>query len=244
MRVSASAALAGAVVLLFIAGCGCPYIVNQSVKYRTGNSFVAQLGSIGLLRREGCNVFERRTIPEWTDLEVEHLATVEQRITKKHLSNAASGTEKAVQVSGYEQWQKGEAATLDILAIKDIEAARDELNRNPRILDLLRSNKHFRLVTAVALVSKHERLAEREGGGALTYFLSAPKKIWRIEARADGKTVKSFRISDGAVLGYEFARFCWKPDGTIGEILVDRVTNFGDVECVGGTRAKVRPPLE
>lgn len=224
--------------LLAMASTACAstsYIDWANEKYRTGKALSAELGAVGVVRREEKNVFEKRSVPGWAEMQIENLGSVDTKVTRSLLASVGADVATLGKAAGNAELDYGQSVKLDFFAIRDIEVLRNEINKRPDVVAALkRWGKDARIVTTVLLAYDHDRTQMSKGAADLTYS-AYEGGTGKIQASVGGTKTAEFKLSDGAILAYEYARFCWSPDGTIGEIRVDRWTRLGDPHCIEGT---------
>lgn len=109
---------------------------------------------------------------------------------------------------------------------------REMAERDPNMLDEI-GGSDFRLVTAVATVSKYELARSLSGGVTLDATVTtggAGLTTIGVDASAANKLL--MKIGDDAVVGYQLSRFCWDTHGRLHTVMRDLK---GKDQCPAGT---------
>lgn len=221
------------------------YILIQNKKYRIGDAKEAYLGSIGLLRREGMNHYERDFLPKYDGVKVTTSAIINTSEVndiegKLGLPIAELNSKLAsAKAEGKGHKENSVKVTYHALSIESKQDIVDMINSDPngRPFQAFRQTKDARIITGVLIGFGHE--SSGTFSGATDLRLNTLSDIPVISVGFSGGTTRQVSFSDGTILGYVYDRACWTLDEKgqmkIARLLTDNPTLFGDCNCPPGT---------
>jgi len=221
------------------------YIPIQDKKYRTGDAKEAFLGSIGLLRREGKNLYERDFLPKYDGVKVTTSAIINtSEVNSIEGKLGLPITELISKLADANAELKGHGensvkVTYHAISIESKQDIVDIINSDPkdRAFHAFKQTKDARIITGVLIGFGHE--SSSSFLGATDLRLKTLNDINIISVGLSGGTNKQISFSDGTILGYVYDRACWELDENgqmkIARLLTDNPTLFGDCKCPSGT---------
>ncbi len=236
-RLRACSVIVLAVVSLF--GCSSNYVKVQNQDYRIGAAQSAALGSYGIARFEGKNLFERYGLLPFDDVEVIETTTMATEDIKNIDAKLETDIKKiktTIAVGG-----PAESKTVVTYRLRSIASKQelvDKINQDKqnKVFKDFSSTKDARIITNVLVGYGHS--SEEKLEGKTTIKLNPGQDIGNIEIAVSGGRKEKVKFSDGTILGYTYDRACWKKNDKaeweIARLLTDNPTMMGDAHCPDG----------
>lgn len=129
--------------------------------------------------------------------------------TDKLIALSASNPQIADLAAKWNQ-QKKTSGRYIVYRIEDKFKLAQEVVNNPVMLERFKEDSNFRIVTAAVVIQDHEELSSINK--ELKFDASEIAKLAKTNAAIElkDKSGTMVKISNGTVVGYEFARACWE----------------------------------
>jgi len=224
----------------------------QRYRFRTGGAFrAAELGTIGLKRTSGANVFENRFVPTLKGLELSRSASF-TKTTKsdyKLIGSLSSAEIQGFKLDGSATHQSefAQSGIYTIYYLPNTKDLVDQLNspENSNLRDYLRRSNEFRIITAVVKVNSHSLLRKTGSTAGIDFKIlellakegtavadskketaseGGAKDVQITDKKAGAESWDTgLKIADGGTYAYEYSRILWSlEDGRIVDLLADQ----------------------
>ena len=226
-------------VVLSFWGCKSNYIRVQNQDYRIGAAHSAAIGSYGIARFEGDNLFERDGLLPYDGVEIIEETTMNNEEIMKIEANLKADINKIksdVAVGGVNESKIVVTYRLRSIASKQDLVDKINQDKQNKVFKVFKSTKNARIITNILVGYGHSSDQKLEGKTKIKTNLT--QDLGNIEISVTGGTMKKLKFSDGTILGYTYDRACWiktnNDEWEIARFLTDNPTMLGDANCPEG----------
>jgi len=225
-------------------GCSSEHVKFGNLEYRTAGSSRGLIGSWGDKLLDGPTSYGlQQDRPNWEDIRVAVLTT-EKHCRTSIRKLALSGLNyKRLADLGFDMERKLKegflVTTFSIINMDDLVTL---INADKDLRAKLRMDERTRIIIGNAKIYDQEFESKVKGKFHAEMSLG---EIWGgkdVQFKFEGGVTATKNISDGTIIGYQFARICWTADGTVAKLVEDRPILFWRTDrgqCPANTTVKV-----